>query len=211
MELKGIKANFLGDSITEGVGVEDREHNIYWQRLGEECGLAAYRGYGIGGTRFAIQHTVSENPVWDQHFIGRVDEMDPDADLVVVFGGTNDFGHGDAPLGVMSDRSPYTFYGACHVLMKKLLTRYPEAQIVFMTPLHRTVEERGERRLKDFVDAIRKVAEFYSIPVLDLYATSGLQPQVPIIMEKYCPDGLHPNDAGHERLYWRMRAFLEAL
>ena len=157
------------------------------------------------------QREPSWNPLFDRYFASRVDEMEPDADIVVVFGGTNDFGHGDAPLGVMSDRSPYTFYGACHVLMKKLLTRYPEAQIVFMTPLHRTVEERGERRLKDFVDAIRKVAEFYSIPVLDLYATSGLQPQVPIIMEKYCPDGLHPNDAGQEKMYKRLRGFLTAL
>lgn len=211
MNLKGIKANFLGDSITEGCGVADMEHNIFWQRLGEECELAAYRGYGIGGTRIAIQHTESENPVWDQHFISRVDEMDPEADLIVVFGGTNDFGHGDAPIGMMNDRSPYTFYGACHVLIKKLLTRYPDAQIVFMTPLHRTFEESGERRLKDFVNAIREVTEFYSIPVLDLYATSGLQPQVPVIMEKFCPDGLHPNDAGHEKIYKRLRAFLESL
>ena len=68
-----------------------------------------------------------------------------------------------------------------------------------------------KRRLKDFVDAIRKVTEFYSIPVLDLYATSGLQPQVPVIMEKFCPDGLHPNDAGQEKIYKRLRAFLESL
>ena len=211
MNLKGIKANFLGDSITEGHGVTDTEHNIYWQRLGEACGLAEYRGYGISGTRIAIQHTVSDEPRWDLNFISRVAEMDPDADLIVVFGGTNDFGHGDAPLGVMSDRSPYTFYGACHVLIRKLLAKYPDAQIVFMTPLHRIVEERGERRLKNFVDAIRRVTEFYGIPVLDLYATSGLQPQVDIIMQKFCPDGLHPNDAGQEKIYKRLRGFLESL
>ena len=141
MKLKGMKANFLGDSITEGVGVDDTEHHIYWQRLGEACELEAYRGYGLSGTRFAIQHTQSENPRFDLNFISRVDEMDADADLVVIFGGTNDFGHGDAPLGMMGDRSPYTFYGACHVLIRKLLARFPGAQIVFMTPLHRAEEE----------------------------------------------------------------------
>lgn len=70
--------------------------------------------------------------------------MEPEADVIVVFGGTNDFGHGDAPLGTMSDRTPYTFYGACHVLIRKLLERYPEAELVFMTPLHRYVEERAD-------------------------------------------------------------------
>ena len=33
MKLEGIKANFLGDSITFGMKVEDRERNVYWQRL----------------------------------------------------------------------------------------------------------------------------------------------------------------------------------
>ncbi len=210
MKLNGIKANFLGDSITEGHGVADKENHIYWQRLRDECGLAAARGYGIGGTRIAVQH-LKENPKWDQDFLSRVEKMDADADLVVVFGGTNDFGHGDAPLGAMSDRTPFTFYGACHRLCRMLINRYPNGQIVFMTPLHRTVEERGERRLKDFVRAIREVTEFYGIPVLDLYATSGIQPQVQVIMDKFCPDGLHPNDAGHEKIYRRLRAFLEAL
>ena len=35
--------------------------------------------------------------------------MDSDADVVVVFGGTNDFGHGDAKLGTFESRDPYTF------------------------------------------------------------------------------------------------------
>ncbi|MBQ9393273.1 MAG: SGNH/GDSL hydrolase family protein, partial [Oscillospiraceae bacterium] len=65
--------------------------------------------------------------------------------------------------------------------------------------------------LRPFVDAIREVAEYYALPVLDLYAMSGLQPCVPTIMERYVPDGLHPNDAGHEILARRIGAFLSAL
>lgn len=209
MELKGRKINFLGDSITEGVGISSIE-DTYWMLLKKYCALSEARGYGIGGTRIARQH-LQENPIWDQDFISRVDEMDPDADVIVVFGGTNDFGHGDAPLGKMSDRTPYTFYGACHVLMRKLLERYPDADLVFMTPLHRYVEERGERRLKDFVEAIRETAEYYGIPVVDLYAESGIQPQVERMQSRYCPDGLHPNEAGHHRIYRRLRGRLETL
>ena len=137
--------------------------------------------------------------------------MEKDAELVVVFGGTNDFGHGDAPLGSMSDRTPYTFYGACHKLIRKMMERYPEAEIVFMTPLHRVVEERGERRLKDFVAAIREVTEFYGIPVLDLYAVSGIQPQVDTNKLLFAPDGLHPNEAGHRKICSRLKGFLENL
>lgn len=209
MKLEGIKANFIGDSITEGHGIMDVKDS-YWNVLKRECNLAEVRGYGIGGTRIAIQH-YPENPKYDQDFISRVEGMDADADLVVVFGGTNDFGHGDAPLGQMNDRSPYTFYGACHKLIQKLMERYPEAQLVFMTPLHRLIEERGERRLKDYVDAIRRVTEYYGIPVVDLYATCQIQPQVEDNKNRFCPDGLHPNEAGHQRIYRRLRGVLESL
>lgn len=209
MKLEGIKANFLGDSITEGHGVGNIE-DVYWNILKRECGLAEARGYGIGGTRIAIQH-YPQNPKYDQNFISRVEGMDADADLIVVFGGTNDYGHGDAPLGQMSDRSPYTFYGACHMLTQMLMERYPKAQLLFMTPLHRAVEERAERRLIDFVNAIRQVAEYYSVPVADLYASCGIQPQVECSRERFCPDGLHPNEAGHRKIYQRLRGVLETL
>ena len=62
-----------------------------------------------------------------------------------------------------------------------------------------------------YVDIIREVAEFYSLPVLDLFASSGLQPKVPVIQEKYVHDGLHPNDAGHKIIADRLTAFLRAL
>ena len=49
----------------------------------------------------------------------RVDDMIPDADIVVVFGGTNDFGHGDIPFGTLGDNTKYTFYGGLDYLIKR--------------------------------------------------------------------------------------------
>ena len=132
----------------------------------------------------------------------------------MVFGGTNDFGHGDAPIGDVSDKTPDTFYGACHYLMSGLINKYPESKIVFMTPLHRVSEGTPNVNgavLEDYVNIIKKVAAYYSIPVLDLWSVSGIQPCVPIIKEKYCPDGLHPNDAGHEKLADVIGSFLSNL
>ena len=212
--LKGKKINFLGDSITEGCGTSGvgyRFTDLIEKNTGAVC-----RNYGIGGTRIAAQHN-RVNPVWDENdFCSRVEKMDPDADIVVVFGGTNDFGHGDAPIGQMSDRTDRTFYGALHTLYTRLLERYPESAIIVLTPLHRCNEAslRGDNKpadvgdLSTYVNIIRRVAEYYSLPVLDLYACSGLQPLVPVIKERYVPDGLHPNDAGHIILADRIAAFL---
>ena len=150
--------------------------------------------------------------------------MDNDADVIIIFGGTNDYGHGKALMGEFTDRTVNTFYGACHILIEGLLRKYPNSEIVFMTPLHRLKEELSEEKkdrgleyvpaaypLKKYVKAIKKVCEYYSVPVLDLYSVSGIQPNVEIIKEKYCPDGLHPNDAGHERIKNRLKEFLRSL
>ena len=221
MELKGLKINFLGDSITEGCGTSNVE-NTYWNVLKRNEGLCEARGYGIGGTRFAKKKTPSEKARWDLDFIQRYPEMDDDADVVVIFGGTNDFGHGDAPLGEMSDRTPYTFYGACHTLFEGVINKYPEATIIVMTPLHRIQEDnpQGDGNKKDgegiaplveYVNIIKEVAIYYSLPVLDLWSISGIQPRVPVLREKYCPDGLHPNDEGHKLIASRLAGFLKSL
>ena len=209
MILEGKKFNFLGDSITEGHGTSAPE-KVFHQIIKERYNLKEARNYGIGGTRIARQTAPSLSERHDLDFNLRAPEMDDDADVVVVFGGTNDFGHGDANVGTMSDRGLYTFYGACHSLCQTLINKYPASRIVFMTPLHRLCEDLvgGTAQLKKdidaplkvYVDAIREVTACYSIPIIDLYATRGLQPNVDIIKEKYVPDGLHPNDAGHEIL-----------
>lgn len=220
MELSGKKIVFLGDSITEGHGVANPE-NRFVDRVAAKTG-AICKNFGIGGTRIARQTIPSERERHDKDFISRVPELDEDADIVVVFGGTNDWGHGDAKFGNFKDRDIYTFYGALHILYTMLIEKYPESQIVVLTPLHRSRPNELEpvtnadnankpQVLKDYVNAIREVAEYYSIPVLDLYKTSGIQPAIPVIREKYIPDELHPNDAGHGLLANRIIKFLETL
>ena len=215
MDLKGKKILFLGDSITEGHGTSTSGKK-FSDLIAKNEGAICYN-YGIGGTRIAYQLKPSENARWDLNFIDRVDEMENDADIVFVFGGTNDYGHGDAPIGSFEDRTPYSFYGAVHTLITKLINKYPQAKIVFATPLHRGLETRNlekggvmqEVTLYRYVEILREITEYYAIPTLDLYKCSGMQPLVPVLKEKYMPDGLHPNDLGHVILADRISAFLK--
>lgn len=217
MELKDKKINFLGDSITEGVGVSSPE-NMYVNVFGRISG-AKVKNYGISGTRIARQTKKSECESFDFNFLDRVDKMDSEADIIVVFGGTNDFGHGDSKIGTMESRDEYTFYGAMHSLCNKLINKYPESEIIFMTPLHRLSEDepvneigiKREASLSGYADIIKEVAGFYGLPVLDLFNTSGLQPKTDIIKEKYMPDGLHPSDKGAQRIDERLYGFLKSL
>lgn len=214
MELKQKKINFLGDSITEGCCATHPERGFV-EVMKRKYGVAAARNYGIGGTRIARQRIPSAEAKFDRDFCSRVGEMDADADIVVVFGGTNDHGHGDAPMGSFDDRTPDTFRGACHVLYASLLEKFPRAQIVILTPLHR-VEENDPKGsdgwiLQDYVNSIMTIAGRYGLPVLDLFETSAIKAHIPEIAEKLTTDGLHPNDEGHAILAEEIGEYLLTL
>ena len=214
MELKGKKINFLGDSITEGHGTSDWATKPYHQVLRVNAGLAEARNYGIGGTKIARLQPVTDHP-FDQDFNLRAPSMDKDADAVVVFGGTNDYGHGTIPLGTFEDRDIHTFYGGLHNLCQFLIKEYVGKPIVFMTPIHRLQEGKHDNDISNplqcFIEAIRQVCEYYSIPVLDLYKESGMHGNMWVWCEKYMPDGLHPNDEGHKIIAHKLQKFLENL
>lgn len=217
MELKDKKILFLGDSITAGGGATAISES-YWKQLERNTGAVCI-GYGIGGTRIAKQLNVDDFEK-SGNFCTRADSMEEDADIIVVFGGTNDYGHGDAPFGKLDDDTVDTFCGAVNVLIKKLINKYPDSTIVFMTPTHR-IDETGrifnERNvridfdLEDYADAISEICKNYSIPVLDLFRLSGMQPNIAIIKEHFMPDGLHPNNCGHARIAQRLEGFLKSL
>ena len=217
MNLKGKKVFFLGDSITQGLGASTYDKSFV--PMFAELSDAEVKNYGVCGTRIARQRIKFGCDQWNRDFLERADEMEPDADIVIVFGGTNDFGHGDAKIGDFNSRSEYTFYGAMHCLCEKLLNKYPDAEIVFITPLHRLGEETplkengiaNEVSLSGYVSIIKEVAGYYGLPVLDLFSISGIQPSVEIIKKEYMPDGLHPSDKGARRIAERLYDFLRTL
>lgn len=214
MELTGKKINFLGDSITEGCCATSPSRG-YVAVMQEQCGLSAARNYGIGGTRIARQRTPSAEAKFDLDFCMRSSQMDPDADIILVFGGTNDHGHGDAPFGDEADRTPDTFTGACHYLWNSLLANFPNSRTVVLTPLHRVDEDVPKtgsgRILSDYVRVIRTTAAQYGLPVLDLFEESAIRPDIPEIAAALTTDGLHPNDAGHRILAREIQRYLENL
>ena len=104
-----MKINFLGDSITEGAlagKIEDRYTTLVANYFGaEEC------NFGVSGTRIAKQRKRTNNPDNDV-FMCRAVKMPTDADFTFVFGGTNDYGHGDAKLGTFDDMDSMQLKGA---------------------------------------------------------------------------------------------------
>lgn len=222
MNLEGKIIDFLGDSITEGVGVDDCANNRYDNIIMKKCKLKAVYNYGIGGTRIAHQSKPSEKPRYDLCFCGRAYDLNPQADIIVVYGGVNDYIHGDAPFGKIGDTTPSTFCGGVEFLMRLLKDLYPNAKKVFMTPAHmhydtlndenpsnREMKRADAKPLSDYVRVIRETGKSHGIPVLDLYEKFPINPNIAEYKEKYTADGLHFNDAGHQILADTLIEFLQ--
>lgn len=224
MELKGKIIDFLGDSITEGVGVVDRENNRYDNVMKKNYGLKAVYNYGIGGSRLAHQSKPSEKPRHDLCFCGRVYDLNRDADIIVVYGGVNDYLHGDAPIGRMGDTTPATFYGAVRFLMNFIKTEYVGKTVVFMSParfdyegMDGSLPSNGPKKgpdalpILEYTRIIKETAALFDIPVLDLYEKLGIDPTDPEQKEKYTADGLHFNDRGQHFIAKCLGEFLLSL
>ena len=219
---KGKKVGFLGDSITQNAEYVNSYANL--------TGCTAMN-YGVSATHMARKNSSDTNA-----FERRYTSMPKNLDMVIVFGGTNDFGHTDtADFGEFSDGTKtvkYTFYGGLHRLFSGLRNRYPKIPVVIMLPIHhgteidqkeyivnsdKTITEgknsKTGKTFREYVNAIREVAAYYSLIVLDAYSYSGLTPMTEIGAENrmFFRDGLHLNAAGGERLARWMYPQLEAV
>ena len=224
MNVKGFSVNFLGDSITFGVGVTDIANCRYDNRIAHMLGLSRVNNHSINGSRMAHQTVPSAKPWYDLCFCGRAYDMDTTADMVIVYGGVNDYIHGDAPFGAEGDKTPATFCGGVEFLMTLLQETYPNATIVFMTPARmrffelcdtqvsqRPGKQPDAKSLAAYVDVIKAAGERHNIPVLDLFAKLPIDPKVEEDEKRYTVDGLHFNDAGHAVLAQCLIDFLEQL
>ena len=205
MQLKGKKVIFLGDSITEGWAADSPE-KIYHAVMKKDLGLAEARNEGVSGTRIARQDGGLVE--FREDFNKRYDRMNKDADVLFIFGGTNDFGHGTAKIGNIDDEDVYTFYGGLNTLLKKAVCDFGKNNVIVLTPMHRFTENnpRGDGSkeadgllLIDYVNIIKERAKFFGAQVIDLFSDERLNPNTPE-GAKFSYDGLHPNNEGHNLL-----------
>lgn len=222
MTLEGKIISFLGDSNTAGRNVIDKENNRFDNVITKKCSLKRANNYGISGTRIAHQRIPSPKARHDGNFCVRAWDMDPESDIIVVMGGSNDYGSGDAPLGNPGDSTRETFSGSVEYLCKLLKENYPNATIVFLTPPHCAGDGfpstdslksncPEQHTLVDYVDMILKIVPKHGIPVFDMYRNLGIDFNNADHCKKYSIDGLHFNDAGNHVIADAIIKFLSEL
>lgn len=220
-----LKYCALGDSIT--YGFIPRNYPGHPGQLESYAALTA-KGLGMEFLNYGVSDSTIANLPENTPMCIRYREMPDDADLVTVTGGTNDVRLG-IRLGNMEDRGTDTFYGAWHTLLGGLKEKYSAGRtvknttIVVLTPIK--LLDASKSHLPDtqennasalfqwdkWIEAIKEVAEYHNLPVVDLHNESGITPHLsrtikgthPEYSGYYNPfisDGTHPTQEGAQMM-----------
>lgn len=222
MKLEGKVISFLGDSNTFGKRLSNKGEDRFDNIVKGLCGLKRVNNYGISGTRIAFQRNPSPKALHDEDFCMRAWQLDPESDVIVVMGGSNDYYTGDAPLGEIGDETRSTFSGAVEYLCRLLDDLYPNAVKVFLTPPHckgdylpSTSPLKAncpeKRTLVEYVDRVIEIVKAHGFPVFDVYRNLGIDLSDPIQAELYSFDGMHFNEKANRILGSRLADFLKAI
>lgn len=141
------------------------------------------------------------------------------ADYYTIEHGINDW-YRCASIGTIDDfinNTGYTtFYGAWRIVIDKIYTLNPNAQIILITPrkaygttgtatsglpshwYDANTENSVDYYLKDYVDAVKAIAQFLSLPVCDWFGESNTNQYN--LAANSVDAALHPNDTGYQKL-----------
>ena len=202
IDFSEIKIACLGDSITQAVNLDTLDHyqELAWPHvLKEALGAEKVVNLGIGGS--------SIGRYWADAFVDRYTEIPEDTDLIFVMGGTNDgFCASFVEFGNSEERAPRTFWGDLDELMGGLKEDYPEAEVIFLTPIPNSLHDylKAERKYlmpqEEFSEVIITLAEEHGMEVFDLYNSNILDGHDKDNILHLMPDGVHPNAEGYRIL-----------
>ena len=210
--LRGKRWAILGDSRSVKEYYWTQKH--YFEYISERCKGLLLENHAVAGAK--IVNNIYLQP----------DNIKDDPHIITVYAGVNDYAQDNpTPLGTLADdTSANTFYGKVKFMCIKMLTKFPKAHIVLITPQgqkdfmsgDQSWSDRNEQNelgltIRDYADAMIDVAGYYGIPVYDNCQHGGYTPKIDELRNLYFTDGLHENKNGNERLSMGLQSFLESI
>jgi acyl-CoA thioesterase I len=176
-----IRMACVGDSITYGAGVENRESNNYPAVLGRLLGPRYnVRNFGVSGATLLKD---GDKPYWNEPAFSAVTSFDPQ--VIVLMLGTNDTKPQNWKQGA-------GFAADLRALLDHFagLPAHPKIWVCLPVPVYQTEWGINEATLQgEIIPIIERVAKEKRVPTIDLHTALGNSPQ-------YFPDHIHPNAAG---------------
>lgn len=225
---QGKKLSILGDSISTFAGYipGDASHTYY---TGSNCGVSSVNDTWWKKTMDALGMTLCVNNSWTGTRVTTVDGDEKAGcmarcqslhtqaetpDVIIAYMGTNDLNYAGTQMGVYDSSRPFptntnTFREAYAIMLNKILTAYPDAEVWVGTLMQ--CERQGEVEFPErnpttgvtidaFNNIIREMADLFGVKVID-FNKCGITYQN---LSTYTGDyntqqltGLHPNAQGH--------------
>ena len=173
----GDMISIVGDSISTGG---------YPGLLGNMTG-AAIDNNAVSGTTVAGTGGL----------VAQLANIDANTDLVIVFGGTNDYWRGSIAIGSLSDEGTSTYLGSMKYILNYLKANHSDAEYLFLFPYDQAFSGKtcdtnfGNGTLEDFREAFVSFCTEYDLEYIDLGETEFDYTQ-------HTGDGVHANSAGHQ-------------
>lgn len=215
--LFGVKWCAFGDSLTDSATLASQTTGTknYVDYVSESLGLKVVN-CGVGGTGYMK----TEN-----RFFNRVSTIPEDTELLTVFGSFNDYEYIKSSLGVFGDSGTDTIYGCMKSFFDSVFSRCPNivAGVILPTKwgyLSPQKDSEASKKCDLYIKALKEIADYYDLPVLNLYNYSNLRPWDDVFAEKYYKDDdgngvantVHPLDAAHKRFIApKVEAFIKRI
>lgn len=178
-ELEGLTVNAIGDSYFAGNGLQ--EHYVWINLLARKYNMTM-NNYGINGS--TVSNAVTKfHPICD-----RYQEM-PEADIILVEGGRNDFNQ-KVPIGTADSRDTTTYMGALNVILDGIQEKYPDAMIVCITPWNFKDKDGYTLTYQDYCTAMKEVAKAHGVYCIEACNPdiSGVDMRNSVFRSQYCMD-----------------------
>ncbi|MBH4742178.1 phage tail protein [Staphylococcus aureus] len=208
--IRNIKSiGTIGDSVARGSHAKTN----FTEMLGKKL-KAKTTNLARGGATMAtvpIGKEAVENSIYRQAEQIR-------GDLIILQGTDDDWLHGywaGVPIGT-DKTDTKTFYGAFCSAIEVIRKNNPDSKILVMTatrqcPMDGTKIRRKDTdknklglTLEDYVNAQVLACSELNVPVFDAYHTDYFKPYNPAFRKSSMPDGLHPNEKGHEVIMYEL-------
>lgn len=189
----------IGDSVAKGTGAKTNFTQMLAKKIKAKSTNLAVSGATIS--------TNKDNSIYEQ-------ATKIKGDLIIVQG-TDDDWTSDIKIG--TDKTDIkTFYGAFYSAISKIKSNNPKSKIIVMTPTKQCYIKDGKvvrkdttkndlgYTLADYVDVQIDACNELDIPVYDAYHSTQFKPNIPSYRKSSMPDGVHPNEKGHEVIMYEL-------
>ena len=203
----GKKITVYGDSITA---------QAKWFNTVQDYFKCYLHNCGVGGSTVSdVETNLDYDQTTNQPMVSdsRIETIPANSDVILFFGGLNDFG-AKVTIGELRDVNSTGGFDDTHFMsayahtLKKIHERCQEAKIICMTPIGGGLDNAGvaldypkinsnNQQLKEFRDAIISISSQYGYPCIDVYGETGINV---FNAPEYLVDNIHPNAKGAELL-----------